>query len=223
MITGYRNLTACLAAVAALVAVATLPNLAGTPTPWYVLLGGSGALGVWALVWLRREELLPQLAKPKSGDVTLGIISGLVLTGSAFFVLRTLALPTSPRSAWLFGLYSQFGDVQGEILLTAGLLAVVILEELVWRGVVQTHCVEMWGPRRGLVVGVALYGLAHLPALFTMQAPGAGLNPLLPVGAMACGLVWGVLVLLTGRLAPAVVCHAVASYFLAAPAPTWLW
>lgn len=223
MMTYYRHITTCLAAVASLVAVATLPTLAGTATPWYVLLGGYAVLGAWSVAVLRREHRLVELGKPKSGDVTLGIVSGLVLTGAAFFALRVVAPHTSPRSAWLFGLYSQFGDVQGEGVQTAGLLGVVVLEELVWRGLVQTHCVDAWGPRRGTPAAAVLYGLAHLPALFTMQTAGAGLNPLLPVGALACGLVWGTLVLLTGRLAPAIVCHAVVSYFLAAPAPSWLW
>lgn len=223
MITYYRHITTCLAAVAALIAVATLPNLAGSPTPWYVLLGGYGLLAAWSVVVLQREGLLGSLTKPKSGDVTLGIVSGLVLTGAAFFVLRALAPTTSVRSAWLFSLYAQFGDVQGEGVRTAALLFVVVLEELVWRGLVQTQCVQAWGPRKGTPLAALLYALAHLPALFTMQVPGVGLNPLLALGALGCGLVWGVLVLLTGRLAPAIVCHAVVSYFLAAPAPTWLW
>jgi membrane protease YdiL (CAAX protease family) len=223
MITYYRHITTCLAAVAALIAVATLPNLAGGPTPWYVLLGGYAVLTAWSVAVLRREEVLLDLAKPKSGDVTLGIVSGLVVTGTAFFALRLLAPNASPRSAWLFSLYSQFGDVQGDGLRTAGLLIVVVFEELVWRGLVQTQCVQAWGPRKGVPAAAMLFALAHLPALFTMQTPGVGPNPLLPLGALGCGLVWGILVLLTGRLAPAIVCHAVFSYFLAAPAPSWLW
>lgn len=223
MITYYRHITTCLAAVAAILAVATLPQLAGGPTPWYVLLGGYGALTAWAVVVLRKEGVLGGLSKPKSGDVTLGIVSGLVLTGVAFFVARGMAPANDVRSAWLFTLYAQFGDVQGEGLRTAALLLVVTFEELVWRGLVQTQCVQAWGVRIGAPMAALFYGLAHLPALFTMQVPGVGINPLLPVGALGCGLVWGLLVLLTGRLAPAVVCHAVVSYFLAAPAPSWLW
>jgi len=222
MITYYRHITTCLAAVAALVAVATLPD-ADAALPWCVLLGGYAALTVWALLVLRREGTLPELATPKSGDVTLGIVSGLVLTGAAFFVLRMIAPPTSVRNAWVFGLYAQFGDVQGEGLRTAALLLIVIFEEVVWRGLVQTQCVNAWGPRKGVVLATLVYALAHLPALFTMQVPGVGLNPLLPLGALACGAIWAIMVLLTGRLAPAIVCHAVVSYFLAAPAPSWLW
>lgn len=223
MITYYRHITTCLAAVAALVAVATLPDWGGTAIPWYVSLGGYAALTVWALLVLRREGSLAELLTPKSGDVTLGIVSGLVLTGAAFFVLRMIAPPTSVRNAWVFGLYAQFGDVQGEGLRTAALLLIVIFEEIVFRGLVQTQCVHGWGPRKGVVLATLVYALAHLPALFTMQVPGVGPNPLLPLGALACGAIWAVLVLLTGRLAPAIVCHAVVSYFLSAPAPSWLW
>lgn len=223
MLAYYRNLTACVACVAALVAVATLPSLGGTAVPWYLLLGGYAALSVWVAARLHKSGALSDLIKPKSGDVTLGIVSGLVLAGSAFFVLRFLAPTTGPGSAWLFALYSQFGDVQGEGLRTAGLLAIVVFEELVWRGFVQTQCVEAFGARRAVPVATALYALAHLPSLFTLQTPPLGPNPLLVAGALGCGVVWSVIVLLTGRLAPAIVCHAVVSYFLSAPAPSWLW
>lgn len=223
MLAYYRNVTACVACVAALIAVATLPSLGGSASPWYLLLGGYAALSVWAVTSLRKNGILLDLAKPKSGDVTLGIVSGLVLAGSAFFVLRFLAPTTSSHGAWLFALYAQFGDVQGEGLRTAGLLAVVVFEELVWRGFVQTQCVEAFGPRRGVLVAAVSYALAHVPSLFTLQTPPLGPNPLLVVGALGCGVVWSLIVLLTGRLAPAIVCHAVVSYFLSAPAPTWLW
>lgn len=223
MLAYYRNLTAAVACVAALIAVATLPSLGGSTSPWYLLFGGYAALSVWAVFCLRKDGVLSDLARPKSGDVTLGIVSGLVLAGSAFFVLRFLAPLTDSRGAWLFALYAQFGDVQGDGLRTAALLVVVVFEELVWRGFVQTQCIEAFGPRRGVPVAAVLYALAHVPSLFTLQTPPLAPNPLLVVGALGCGLVWGVIVLLTGRLAPAIVCHAVVSYFLSAPAPSWLW
>lgn len=223
MIVSYKYISASVAAVAAVLAVATLPRFEGTAWAWAVLLGGYSALGIWAAVALKRNGHLRALARPRSGDLTLGIVSGLVLAGAALFVLRFLAPMTHARGAWLFHVYAQFGDVQGEPTRALGLLLVVALEELVWRGLVQTHCVEQWGPRRGVLVGAVAYAAAHAPTLFTLQDPLAGPNPLLVAGALACGLVWGAIVLVTGRLAPAIVCHAVLSYFVCAPAPTWLW
>lgn len=223
MMVSYKYISTCLAAVAAVLAVATLPRFEGTWWPWAVLLGGYAALGIWAAVALERDGLMRGFARPRSGDLTLGIVSGLVVAGAALFVLRYVAPMTHPRGAWLFHLYAQFGDVQGELARAVALLLVVALEELVWRGLVQTHCVEQWGPKRGLLVSAFTYAAAHAPTLFTLQDNQAGPNPLLVMGALACGLVWGLMVLLTSRLAPAIVCHAVVSYFVCAPAPTWLW
>ncbi len=223
MITFYKHISTCVAVVAAVLAVATLPALGGSTTPWYVLVAGYGVLAVWCAIVLKRRGELATLVRPKSGDLTLGIVSGLVLAGSAFFVLRFVAPLDDARSGWLFNLYAQFGDVQGEVPRAAALLMVVAFEEVVWRGLVQTQCVDTLGARRGLLAAAALYALAHAPTAFTLQHAAAGPNPLLLVGALGCGLVWGVIVLLTGRLTPALVCHAVVSYFVSAPAPAWLW
>lgn len=223
MITFYTHISTCVAVVAATLAVATSAALGGTTTPWYVLVSGYGLLALWSGLVLKREGRLGALLRPRGGDLTLGIVSGLVLAGSAFFVLRLVAPLDSTRSGWLFNLYAQFGDVQGELPRTAALLMVVAFEELVWRGMVQTRCIDVWGARRGLIIASALYALAHAPTVFTLQHAPVGPNPLLVLGALGCGLVWGVVVLLTGRLAPALVCHAVVSYFVSAPAPAWLW
>lgn len=223
MITYYKHIAACVATVAAILAVATHPSVASTATSWFVLVGGYGLLALWAAIVLWRQGTLGALIRPRSGDLTLGIVAGLVLSGTAFFALRLIAPDTSPRSAWLFALYAQFGDVQGDVLRLAGLLFVVACEELVWRGLLLASCVEAWGSRRGLPIAVVSYAIGHLPSLFTLQVAPLGLNPLLVVGALGCGLVWSVMVLLTGRVAPALVCHAVLSYFVSAPAPSWLW
>lgn len=222
MSTSYKHLFICVVSVASVLTVATIGDLAGSATPWFVMLAGYGAVAGWS-AYVLRSLGLSSMFRPRGGDLTLGIVTGLVLAGTAFFALRWIAPLDSPRSAWLFSVYLQFGNIQGEILRALGLLGVAVCEELVWRGLVQTHCIETWGARRGLPAAAGLYAVAHIPTLFTLQTAIGGLNPLLIVGALAFGLVWSVLVLFTGRLAPAIVCHVVTSYFVSAPAPEWLW
>lgn len=189
---------------------------------WGITIVGYVLLSTLAGVVLFRQQRLSALLTLRGGDLTLGIVSGLVLTGAALYALRYLAPLTSPRGSWLLTLYAQVGETQAHIQYTIALLLVVAGEELVWRGLLQTQALKLWGPKVALPVSALLYALAHLPTAFTLAVPGVGYNPLLVLGALSMGLVWGVMVWLTGRLAPAIVCHLVFSYFVAGPTPDWL-
>jgi len=198
------------------------PANAGSPKLWLMLLAGYLGLAVWSALTLRREGELGAVMRVRSGDLTAGILTGLVVMGAGLLALRYIAPLTRPRGAWLFRVYAHAGNVQGEALLTALLLVVVVLEELVWRGFVQSRVRAAWDLRAAVPVTAVLYALAHVPTVFTLAAPGIGPNPLLVLAALGFGLVWGFLALFTGRLLPSIMCHAVVSYFLAAPAPSWL-
>jgi membrane protease YdiL (CAAX protease family) len=82
-------------------------------------------------------------------------------------------------------------------------------EEIVWRGLVTRLISEQIGPRGAWALAAVPYALAHLPTLWALRDPEAGLNPILVIAALGAGLLWGGLVKITGgRLVPAIIAHA---------------
>jgi len=76
---------------------------------------------------------------------------------------------------------------------------VVLGEELVWRGVVQSAFTRRFGPVAGVGLAAATFALAHAPIE----------SFYLVVVALACGAAWGALRALTGSLVPSLVAHLV--------------
>jgi CAAX protease family protein len=200
------------AVVAAAIAYSLRPEVAGTWAMWLGLCLPYGALGVVALLRLRAAGLLRERLRLRGGDPTLGILLGVVLLAGAWPVCNVLAPAGSPRRAWLFQVFVVSGSAQ-ETTFTLLLVLLVLLEELVWRGLVQHELAQKLGPRSAPLAAAALYALAHLPSLFTLKDPVAGINPLLMVAAFALGLPCGYLVQRRGTLAAAIFCHGVFSYF----------
>jgi len=90
--------------------------------------------------------------------------------------------------------------------------AVAALEEIVWRGLVMRTLEDAMGARKALLYSALLFALAHVPTAYLLRDPLVGLNPLIVLAAFGCSLVWGGLVLRTGRLVPAVLAHALFSW-----------
>lgn len=182
--------------------------------------GLAGLFGAGALLsvhWLSRRGQLRALCTPKSGDLTLGALVGLLLI-VATWVGRTSWADDVGRQAWLWLVYLQIGDpavLQRSFLFTGLIFGTVVAEELVFHGLLQTHFTERWGERRGWIVTALCYALVLSPTLFTLRAPGVGMNPLLFLAALLVGLTTSFLRKLTGRLPPALVAHLVFSYFSA--------
>jgi membrane protease YdiL (CAAX protease family) len=74
---------------------------------------------------------------------------------------------------------------------------VVIAEELLWRGVVTRFLMERAGRAAGILLGAAVYALAHWAAW----------NPLLLLAAMAFGIFWGWLYAATDDLVSPTISH----------------
>ncbi len=70
-------------------------------------------------------------------------------------------------------------------------------EEVFWRGFIQRRFGEKWGTLTSFILTTLLYVGIHVPTK----------NPVLILAALACGLFWGGLYLLTGRLMPVLVSH----------------
>jgi membrane protease YdiL (CAAX protease family) len=122
------------------------------------------------------------------------------------------------QEAWLAYVYLMPGDpseLQASLLLTGMLLSVAALEEVVWRAMVLDQLMQRFGERLAWPISAVLYATSLLPTAYTLQGP-AGYNPLLPLAALGCGLVWGFMGRLLGRLPPLMVSHMVFTYFAAA-------
>jgi membrane protease YdiL (CAAX protease family) len=190
------------------------PARAGQPA----MLASIGALyallTIVALVRLHRRGELAARFRPVSGDMTFGAVTAGLLYGAGRIVAMLLAGHGSPREAWIVRLYLQIGDVDaaGRGLVGASVFAVAALEEIVWRGLVMRTLCDALGARRGLVYSSLLFALAHVPTAYLLRDPTAGPNPLVVVAALGCSLVWGALVLRTGRLLPALLAHALFSW-----------
>lgn len=147
----------------------------------------------------------------RSGDFTRGFAGSALLFGSAWGFMKLVAPVGSDRESWLARLYLQVGDPttlrKSVAFVVVSILVLAIAEELVWRGLVTSLLEEHVGTQRAWVWAAVLYAVAQLPTLWALRDPVAGLNPVLPVAALASGLVWGYMARRFGRLLPGIFSH----------------
>jgi membrane protease YdiL (CAAX protease family) len=208
--------------VAAATTFALRPAVAEHWSMWVALLGSYTGLAVWSGLALHKRKLLGQRLRPRGGDLSVGILLGLLLATFGVVAQRALAPAGAPSHAWLFTIYAQVGNIQADPALLTGLAVLVIAEELVWRGFVLETIRERLGTRWAAPLSAVAYAIAHLPTAWTLSTPAAGLNPLLVLASLGCGLVWAFATLALGRLWPVIASHLVFTYFMAAPLPSWL-
>jgi membrane protease YdiL (CAAX protease family) len=203
----------------AAVSFAFRPELGGTLSFWlgmllpYLALAG---LALWAM-W--DDGTLFDKLRPRWGDLSIGALSAIVLLLASWGVRTYYAPPGTPRQAWLLRVYLQIGDaeaLQRSVLLTTCVIAIPVLEEIVWRGFVLGRLEGVVGARAAPPLSALLYGLSILPSVWLLRDPVAGLNPLLVIGALGCGIVWAYTVVLTKRLPPVIFSHIAFTYFSAA-------
>lgn len=186
---------------------------------------GLGALytgiSVLAVLRLKRRDEL-HLLKPRSGDLTFGALVAFVLFGMTFVVQQTLAVPGTARHGWILRVYALLGYTLSDnrLMLAVGAGLVGLLEELAWRGFVTPLLEERNGFLKANVASVLLYAAAHLPAMFVLRDNVAGLNPLLPMAALGCGLAWSYLRWRMERLPPVLFSHALFTWAVA-EFPLW--
>lgn len=189
------------------------PARAGSPA----MVGSIGALYALltavAIARLRRRGELHDRFRRVGGDVTFGALTAGALYGAGRIVLMVLAPRGSPAVGWVARLYLQLGEAASAgRAVGLAVLAVAALEEIVWRGLVMDVLHDGIGPRRAVVVTALLFALAHAPTALLLRDPVAGPNPLIILAGLGCSLVWGAMVLRTGRLLPALVAHALFSW-----------
>jgi membrane protease YdiL (CAAX protease family) len=216
---------AVVALVVAAMSIAMRPALAGTPMVLvapgvvYVVLT---AVAIWQM---RRDGTLAEKLRPRSGDLTFGALGTVMLYMGAVAVRTFLAPKGSVRETWIMRIYLQIGDPeilqQHVVAVSLAVVAVAMLEEIAWRGLVFSALEERLGTRRAYPVTAVLYALAHLPSVFLLGDPLAGPNPLIVLAALGCGLVWGLVVARTGRLPVAIFSHALFTWCVAIQFPLW--
>ena len=169
-------------------------------------------LAVAAVVYAKREGVLSSWISPKWGDFSLGFAIALVTIGAAWGFTRVVCPQGTPRESWIARLYLQFGspgDLKAHMSAVALILiTMAIAEELVWRGLVPLLLEPLTGSRRAWMYSAVLYALAHLPTAWNLKDPVAGLNPILPLGTLGAGILWGMASRYFGRITPNIVGHA---------------
>lgn len=190
------------------------PRRAGTPAMLIAIGLLYALLGAFALYRLDQRGELRSRFRPAGGDLTLGAVVAGALYGCAHLVAQTMAAHGSLREAWIIRVYLQVGDpdAPNRVLVGGAVFVVAAMEELVWRGLVMRTLEAVQGARRALVVTSILFAVAHLPTLYLLGDPTAGLNPLVVLAALGCGTVWGLVYLRTNRLLPALFAHALFSW-----------
>ncbi len=143
------------------------------------------------LVWRERGMLQPLLR------VTPTIAALAILSAAAMIAVTYLAFPLlvrwfPPLAVQTQALYSRFLAQHTLAILIAGVVPVVVAEEVVWRGAFQ-----------GGFVRYGVLGAALTYALVT--APAGSL--LLVVVALVCGLYWSALRAISGSLIPPLCAH----------------
>jgi hypothetical protein len=135
------------------------------------------------------------------------------------------------------------------VMLSVALALIAILEEIVWRGLVygevrayflrrqsasadpyapgqagmMSHQAneESLGTRRAWPVTALLFAAASLPTLYDLRDPFAGPNPVIPLAALGCGLVWGFIAAQTERLPVAIFSHVFFTLAVGVWFPLW--
>ena len=212
---GERYQVAWLAAITILVGAAAAfafrPSNAGSAKLVFIYGGVTVALAVAGMIRAWRDGELLEWIKPAFGDFTSAFFATVVLFAGSYAFAKYVVLAGDTRTGWLSHLYLQLGDpavLRSKVTFVAIAICVVaVAEEILWRGLVTTLFAEIAGSRRAWIYAAVLYSLAHVPTMWMLADAQAGLNPLLVLGALACGIVWGVLARRNGRLVPGMISH----------------
>jgi len=156
---------------------------------------GGAAAAVLTLARCTPEQLGLRRLAPGWSLVGLALVPGFLLVGSAWVgLLERLGLDVEPQA--LLDVASGGALGPGEwAALTYGAIGAPVVEELVFRGLVQSALGVEVGPVRGAVAAGGLFGLMHL-------AEPAAVGPL-----VVMGVVLGLLRTRSGSLAPALALH----------------
>ncbi len=189
---------------------------AGTPAVFLIMAMPTVALAIIAVLRARSDGVLKSWLVPRSGDFTRGFAAAALLFGASFAFTRAFMPTQSDRVSWLARIYLQLGEPstlrKSVAMVVIAIVVLSVAEELVWRGLVISLLEEQIGSRRAWVWAAVLYALAHVPTVWTLRDPVAGMNPLMILIALLAGLVWGGMARAFGRLLPGMFSHVLFSW-----------
>lgn len=207
-------------------AFAFAPQNAGKAGFWMLASGPTVLLAIVAALWAKREELLREWVTPRWGDFTRGVVAAALLVAAAWAFTR-IALPVgSPREIWMVTLYGQIGDprqLQAHAPFVGAVIVVTaVAEEVLWRGMVTQVLADRVGTRMAWVWAAILYAAVYVPTAWSLRAGGTGsLDPVLAVGALGAGLLWGAMARAFGRLVPGMIAHVFFDWAVVMMFPLW--
>ena len=193
------------------------PEWGGTWKFWGILFLVYVGLAAFAMYRMWDEGILRDVFKLKGGDFAIGALSALGLLVGAELVKPFVTPQGTQEYAWLVYVYLVVGDpvaLRESALLTIALLSIAAAEEIVWRMLVLDQLMQLFGDRRAWPLSAVAYSVSLLPTAFLLAGP-AGPNPLLPLAALGCGLVWAFMANMLRRLPPLIVSHMIFTYFTA--------
>ena len=188
-----RGAWLALACIALWLAAAAGARLLGI---WLAIGGTSVALGFTVLAVDRATAR--RFLRPNPELILLGAAAGGFMAAATYLVYPALSRLFPFVVTDTARLYAEF-RAPSLLIASVALAPIVLGEELVWRGAVQTSLAQRLGPRGGVVLSAVAYGLAHAPLG----------SALLVAVALLCGLAWGGLRATTASLIPALVAHLV--------------
>lgn len=176
---------------------------------WTVAAAGARVLGVWLAVggaaivlggasWALDRNRVRRLLRPSAGLLAVGAAVGGAMTAATHLVYPVVARHVASVASEATALYAAF-RAPPPALAALALAPIVLGEELVWRGVVQSALVDRLGRREGVFFAAMAYAVAHA-ALGSL---------LLVVVAFLCGLAWSALRAASKSLVPPLIAHLV--------------
>jgi membrane protease YdiL (CAAX protease family) len=157
---------------------------------------GSVALILGALMIRFERTVCQQLLRPSWSSIALGIIVGGGMTLATHLMYPVIASVVPQVSVDTAHLYAAFRTPSMWVA-TLCLGPVILGEELVWRGVVQTGLSRRFGTINGIWLAAGVYTLVQVPVG----------SPVLLLTAFGCGLMWGALRAWTHSLISVLVAH----------------
>ena len=173
---------------------------------WMLAAVFASRVGVWlaigsvavllGVVVIARDPGVRARLRPSWRFVVVGAAAGGCMVAMTYAASPVLDVAPSLEHD-IQRLYSAF-SAAGTRTAVMALGPVIVGEEVVWRGAVQGALEHRVSAGAAAVLSAVVYALAHAPIG----------SPLLALTALACGLVWAALRMVTGSLIPPLVAHA---------------
>ncbi|HBL26695.1 MAG TPA: hypothetical protein DD490_07660 [Acidobacteria bacterium] len=159
---------------------------------------GGAAIGLGLAVFLRDPAGTWALLRPGLRPALLGAAAGGAMAGATYLVYPVLVRLLPFLAGDAARLYEVIRTPAQPVAVLV-LVPVILGEELVWRGAVQSACARRLGPAGGVALAAGAYAAVLVPLG----------SPALVLAALLCGLCWGTLRATTGSLVPPLVAHLV--------------